>query len=174
MRKLELLGQRFGRLLVVADFGTPRLSGGAGPTRGAWLCACDCGQEKIYWGDQLVTGNSESCGCRQRGYKHGGVGTPEYVCWNNMLARCTNPSHRQWKEYGGRNITVCERWRNSFEAFLSDVGPRPAGKMKSGHALYSLDRFPDNDAGYFPENVRWATQKEQVANQRPKRKRSKA
>jgi hypothetical protein len=89
---------------------------------------------------------------------------PEYYILNGMKQRCLNPKMPQWKDYGGRGIRVCERWITSFENFLADVGPRPPGKLKNGMALYSIDRFPDNDGNYEPGNVRWATPKEQGAN----------
>ena len=84
--------------------------------------------------------------------------TPEYVAWKNMIDRCANPNRPDYKNYGGRGIEVCDRWRWSYEAFLADVGRRP-------HPGLSLDRI-DNDKGYFPGNVHWATPTEQVRNQR--------
>lgn len=83
---------------------------------------------------------------------------PEYSCWLHMIQRCTNPKRNSFRNYGGRGIAVCEKWRNSFEAFRADVGPRPS-------AEHSLDRI-NNDGNYEPGNVRWATRKEQQANSR--------
>ena len=88
-------------------------------------------------------------------------GTPEYAVWKMLKQRCLNPRARKYPDYGARGITVCERWRDSFVAFLADVGPRPGPG-------YSIDRFPDNDGNYEPGNVRWATAKEQAANRRPR------
>lgn len=92
---------------------------------------------------------------------HGVKGTPEYRAWCDMKARCTNRSHPQWRNYGGRGIAVCYRWTISFSSFLADMGSRPAG--------LSLDRFPDNDGNYEPGNCRWASARQQVLNQRVRR-----
>ena len=102
---------------------------------------------------------------RQMGYRnrrhgaarHGAV-SREYNSWCAMIKRCTLPTHQAYHRYGGRGVTVCERWRSSFENFLADIGTRPAGK--------SLDRYPDKLGNYEPGNCRWATQKEQMANTR--------
>jgi hypothetical protein len=83
--------------------------------------------------------------------------TPEYRCWQHIKTRCLNPKVREFKNYGGRGITVCDRWRESFEAFYADTGPRPSDK-------HSIDRFPNKDGNYEPGNCRWATQKEQQRN----------
>jgi hypothetical protein len=83
-----------------------------------------------------------------------------------MLSRCYNPKNPNYRHYGGRGIRVCKRWRHSFGNFFADVGSRPKGKSARGHALYSLDRWPNNNGNYEPGNVRWATATEQIANQR--------
>lgn len=84
---------------------------------------------------------------------------PLYSTWRGMIRRCHDPRTSAFDGYGGRGIRVCDRWRHSFETFLSDVGPRPSPK-------HSIDRFPDNDGNYEPGNVRWATPKEQSNNRR--------
>lgn len=91
-------------------------------------------------------------------FKHGLSRSPEYTCWRGIRHRCLNPRARVFKHYGGRGITVCERWL-TFENFYADVGPRPS-------PAHSIDRYPDNDGNYEPGNVRWATITEQNLNTR--------
>lgn len=96
---------------------------------------------------------------------HGYAGTGTYGVWQHMIERCTKPEHFAYKNYGARGITVCDRWLHSFMAFLEDMGEQPDGKYASGRALYSIERI-DNDGNYEPSNCKWATQSEQVKNQR--------
>jgi hypothetical protein len=101
----------------------------------------------------------------RHGHARGKNRSPEYRIWLSAKNRVTNPNNKGWPHYGGRGITMCQEWLDSFEAFLRDVGPRPEGADESGKALYSIDRI-DNDLGYFPANVKWSTQSEQNSNQR--------
>lgn len=154
----DLAGKVFVRLTVI-ERDTSRTR------RTYWHCRCACGQFKSVAACELKAGKTKSCGCldRQRKttetVKHGFNRTPTYVSWSAMWARCTNSKLKSYKNYGGRGIIVCERWKD-FQNFLDDMGVRPEGK--------SIDRFPDNNGNYEPSNCRWATAKEQRANQRPR------
>jgi hypothetical protein len=130
-----------------------------------WLCRCVCGTERPVRESHLRSRASRSCGCVHRGEprisrtQHGGYRSPEYRAWAHMIERCNNPDVPGYENYGGRGVRVCERWRNSFEDFLSDIGRRPSPR-------HSIDRFPNNDGNYEPDNCRWATPSEQMRNTR--------
>jgi|SRR6266853_3879354 len=153
-RLKDITGQRFGMLLVLKR--TTVLG-----ERIKYLCKCDCGNEKIIYGENIRQGKSASCGCQIGGnhYIHGFTGTPEFDAWRNMVSRCTNPNSSNYKNYGGRGIKVCDRWLESFDNFLHDMGKRPNPKL-------SIDRI-DNEKGYEPNNCKWATKKEQFEHRRP-------
>jgi hypothetical protein len=158
---LDLTGQKFNRLQVVRRLGNNKFK------KTQWLCRCDCGNEVVVIGQNLVGGISKSCSCLQKekvsklNRTHGYAGewgnrATEYSIWANMKTRCTNPKSNHWHLYGGKGVKVCEQWMHSFEQFLKDMGNRPSKE-------YSIDRIsPDGD--YEPSNCRWATAKEQTRN----------
>jgi hypothetical protein len=132
-----------------------------------WICACDCGGTRKAQPKSIGRGLTLSCGCHQKAMasqfkrRHGLSHLSEYSIWKGMIRRCTDPRQHKYEHYGGRGISVCDRWRASFVDFLTDVGRRPS-------LAHSLDRYPDNDGDYRPGNVRWATDAEQGQNQRPR------
>jgi hypothetical protein len=164
---LDLTRQRFGRLLVLKQSG--------GKKRGCilWLCKCDCGNTVIVPSGDLRTPRKRSCGCLQKEVAsligrtgnnrrtHGMKGTKIYHVWDSIKYRCLNPNYRQWKDYGGRGVTICDEWAKSFEAFYDYVSKLPNYRGKG----YSIDRI-NNDGNYEPGNVRWATRIEQNRNRR--------
>lgn len=149
----DIIGCVFGRLTVLSYAGD-----------GKWNCACECGGQPAIKRSNLVTGNSTSCGCKRRETTsrllttHGKRHVVEYKTWLRMKQRCLNPNNPDFTYYGGRGITVCDRWKHSFEHFLSDVGGRPS-------PLHSIDRV-DNNGNYEPGNCRWATHTQQMNNTR--------
>lgn len=129
-----------------------------------WECQCECGRIKEVNGYTLKAGKTKSCGCKvpectaATHRTHGKTGTPEYKSWIKMKERCFVTTCKAYPDYGGRGITVCERWKDCFENFLEDMGRRPSKK-------YSIER-KDNSRGYSPDNCVWATAKEQARNTR--------
>jgi hypothetical protein len=164
MRRLELTGRRFGRLVVLGIAETL-------PYGTKWLCLCDCGAKKAIYGSPLHKGLTVSCGCfhseevAKRMLRHGGHRRgrrlPEHRIWGEMIQRCLNKKNKSYKRYGGRGITIDLRWRR-FENFLEDMGRRPAPHLTVEHK--------DNDGPYAKWNCVWATRKEQANNTRRSRR----
>lgn len=166
----DLLGHVFGRWTVIEYAGRYRGYGGA-----VWKCRCQCGKEKLVRAEQLSGGGSRSCGCisseiiserNRRSASHGhtrnSTTSTEYKSWASMKSRCCNHKDKDYHRYGARGIKVCERWMNSFENFLADMGLKPSVR-------HTIDRFPNNDGDYEPGNCRWATAKQQSNNTRSNR-----
>lgn len=147
-----LEGQRFGRLVVLG-----MIVEKGKKTR--LHCRCDCGNEATPWAENVRRGLTKGCGCKvlEGNHIHGRRNSREYVSWNMLTQRCTNPRNHGWKNYGGRGIRVCDRWLNSFEAFYADMGPRPPKT--------SIDRI-DPNGNYEPGNCRWADAQTQARNKR--------
>jgi hypothetical protein len=156
-------GARYGRLTVIEE--APGV--GTGPSSS---CRCACGAIVTVLNNFLVWGRTLSCGCLkreatvrmgERNRTHGRTGSAEYRAWRGLRDRCTKPRVKNYKDYGGRGITVCPEW-SSFERFYADMGPRPSPR-------HSLDRI-DNDGPYSAENCRWAMPVEQLRNRRTTRR----
>lgn len=147
---IDRIGQRFGRWLVVERHPQKK--------KVRWVCQCDCGTLRDVAAADLVSGRTNSCGCLQKdgaGKTLTKLQKREYHSWSGMKQRCLYHWHIEWHRYGGRGITICDSWRNSFESFFRDMGPCPAGM--------SLDRI-NLDGPYAPDNCQWATKETQAEN----------
>lgn len=162
--KEDLTGKRFGRLIVlkqIEDYVVP-----SGRHHPQWLCSCDCGKENVkVLGTSLKNGHTRSCGClREENLKtasttHGDSYSKLYGVYKSIIDRCYNPNNKRFKDYGGRGITVCDEWKDSYISFKMWA-------MSSGYKDgLSIDR-ENNDLGYSPSNCRWATRIVQQNNMR--------
>lgn len=151
VRTLDRAGKKYGYWTAVSFYDRKN-------TQTRWLCRCVCGVEKVVIAQSLANGSSKSCGCKQgmlsgdKNRKHGMAGTRTYKSWHSMHQRCQGKGGHEY--YVNNGIIVCERW-NSFENFVEDMGERPTGM--------TLDRI-DGTRGYYKENCRWATHKQQMNN----------
>jgi hypothetical protein len=152
----NLVGNKYSRLTVIAYKETKK-------GKAYWNCICDCGNNTCISTSDLVTGNTMSCGCLNKEITsklmttHGLSKTSEYFIWLSMKDRCLNPKNKNYFNYGGRGIIISEKWINSFETFLKDMGNKPK--------KHSLERVNNNE-GYNKDNCKWVTMLKQANNKR--------
>lgn len=166
-RFIDMTGRRFGRLTVVQRNGISRNK------EALWLCKCDCGNEVTVNGCNLRHGGTQSCGCYNKDrsseansqkVKHNGYGTRLYNVWIAMKVRCLTPTHKNYKDYGGRGITICQEWQNDFGCFR-DWAMANGYDPTAPRSQCTIDRI-DVDGNYEPSNCRWVSMKVQGSNKR--------
>ena len=161
MKTTDLTNEKFERLLVVKRAGSNKYG------RARWKCVCDCGNVLDVDSRSLISGNTKSCGCLKneaistRNKKHGYSKTHIYFVWQKMIERCNKKSDKSYHNYGGRGISVCKEWEDSFIAFLDDMGET----YKEGLTIERID----NSKGYSKDNCKWVSHKEQARNTRRNR-----
>lgn len=157
----DLKGQRFGKILVKEYVGSEN-------KRSMWLCLCDCGKEKIISSKNILTNNVRSCGClKEKGFIKGDVvkgacGNRLYKVYKDMIHRCYYPSEKEYKNYGGRGIKVCDEWLADFHSF-SKWAFENGYDINAPFGKFTIDRI-DNDGNYEPSNCRWVDMKTQLNN----------
>ena len=166
MNFIDLTGQKFNRLTVIKRVDKPiHLK----KNETYWLCLCECGNNTILTSTSLKAGKTKSCGCyhKEKQTIHGKNKHHLYRIWCAMIQRCYNANNKQYHFYGGRGITVCDDWKNNFQAFYdwSYLNGYTDEKTLTGRHKLTIDRV-DNDGNYEPSNCRWVTQKEQSNNTR--------
>jgi len=164
MTSLDLIGEKYGDLTVL------KKAHKSPHGFQLWFCVCSCGTKGLWSGNTLRCGHTKSCGCQQYKNRKGRVThgytkqrqSSEYQAWNNAKRRCTDSRRHNFHRYGARGIAMCKEWRKDFGAFIAHIGKKP-------HPHLTLERI-DNDRGYEPGNVRWATYREQAFNRSNSRK----
>jgi len=173
----DLTGRRFGRLVAISTESSNKQG------NRLWLCQCDCGRQVVVASNNLSCGQTQSCGCRKldistnRLTRHGLLRTAEYRAWHHAKQRCGNPRDKQYDDYGGRGIRMCDRWRGDFVAFIAEMGMKPS----PAHSIDRIDNMQHYSCGNCPQciaqgwllNCRWATPQQQAHNRRPRRRKRK-